>query len=365
MIFTEQEFQDAANADALLLAEEQERAAAVITKAGDLGLKKADQKRKLKSMEKELKSATAELRLVDVAGSTEAEAAMLEVSRKRALLLEAVDRRGFHALSTEKLKGKEASIAKSIVFTKEYHESTGDRIGEEARTLYDPKHWDHIKILKFSKRFTYGQTGPSLERNGTAIKVNDPFHVAFNTMKGMNNQILYDAFESHGKMMELQAYMFKVGLRHIDLGDKTQHKEAWDQWAQMTQNLNHRNLKAPAETREDMNGMECKVLFTKYLGAADLLEEVADDKALAKTTASVLRKVHELFKPLFSHLKATKNFLPLVNGKVQNPAVHYKKCVWEYDRFFRASVNSTNGFSSQGIDLMMQPFHVMRDHVPN
>ncbi len=46
--------------------------------------------------------------------------------------------------------------------------------------VYDPRHPDHQKILEFAKRFTFGQTGACLQTKGTALKLNDPFHLWMN-----------------------------------------------------------------------------------------------------------------------------------------------------------------------------------------
>jgi hypothetical protein len=67
--------------------------------------------------------------------------------------------------------------------------------------------------------------------------------------------------------------------------------------------------------------------------------------------------------PLFTHLKSTRNHLPMVNGEFQNPAAVYRIDVRAYHDYFVTNVNASNGFDVVGVDCLMNPWHVMLEHV--
>ena len=343
------EYEASARADRLLMEEEARILVAdfdYAEKEGSAAKKKRDSKKMLDGFDAAIMVETDEDKLD-------------ELMLVRALCKEAIDGRGNHRLSQGEKEDKAILVEACLVKLGKFDSLMSSLEGEDPRAVHDPKHWNHDRILSFAKRFTYGQTGLCLNRNGNTMKVNDPFHLIYNTWKGQDFKILINAFESHGVLIQLQLFFIKAKLRHIDIGC---HAEAWLMYIRTARNRG--NIKPPAETREELNGKEVKEVFGNYEGAIDLLLDVALDKELATKTAAVLRRVHNLFKPLFSHLKATKNFLPLVNGEVQNPSEHYSNSVSEYHDYFIANVNASNGFTIKGLDLLMQPWHIMKDHAP-
>ena len=225
--------------------------------------------------------------------------------------------------------------------------------------IWDPKHPNHVQILDFAKRFCFGQTGPPLHSNGQTMKLDDPFHLWLNTFKAQEWSILKSAFRQHASTRALQQWMFKIGLKHIDLGN---HSEDWADY--IKSNKDRDRLKKPQEPREDVTGNEAKQIFCSYLDACEVLSAIATDKALVEKTIAVLKQVHLFGGELYSHLKATKNFLPLVDGKHQNPSLLFTKLVQGYHDYFVTNVNAANGFDLVGQDCLMEPWHVTLEHCP-
>ena len=256
----------------------------------------------------------------------------------------------------DKINQLEAMVAKMEQSKKEFER----RITQcDEHKYFSPKHPDHVEILRWCKQYTFGQTGEVIHKNGTAMVIDDPFHLFFNAFKKQDLEILKSAYRAHNCYQDLQFWFFSVGLRHIDLGN---HSEDWDEWIKSSPNRD--NLKKPQEARADLNGMECKDVYVHYNDACEYLLTIATDKSLAAKTRSCMVQIHELMKPLFRHLKSTHNFLPRVDGELQNPATDYTNSVKAYHDFFTDNVNASNGFDVVGVDLLMQPWHVMLEHVP-
>ena len=222
------------------------------------------------------------------------------------------------------------------------------------------KNPDHNKILALSKRLTFGQTGVPVHRHGSVMEIDDPFHIGMNTFKTQNWAVLISAFRTIGQLQQLQFWLFETGLKHIDLGN---HSEDFDIW--ISSNQNRDRIKKPQEPRADLTGKETKEIFCNYSDAIERLSSVAPDKVAVIKTVEVLTQVHTLYQPLFTHLKATKNFLPLVDGKMQNPSAHCRAAAQAYDDYFTSNVGAANGFDVVGLDLMMEPWHCMVTHVPD
>jgi hypothetical protein len=111
-----------------------------------------------------------------------------------------------------------------------------------------------------------------------------------------------------------------------------------------------------------LNGKECKEIFACYEEAATLLESCSSDHELAVKIAAVLVEIHRLNRPLFRHLKATKNFLPLVDGEQQNPSRDFLDVMSKYHNHFLVEVSASNGFDLKGVDCLMEPWHVIVEH---